>query len=469
MVKKMGQEPEVRGRILMIEKHLILADDLTGAMDAGVQLTKRGSTVTVIFDDANLEGLEVDSEIFIVDTETRNVSLDESYEKIKKTLENTKGCSFKLIYKKIDSTLRGSIGREIDSILDNSNIDVVFVAPALPKGGRTTLKGIHYVNGIEVSKSEFGTDLFAPVKESCISSLIGSQSKRKVAQVYLDIIDAGVSAVCDRVISLIKQGAEIIAFDATSDFHLQTIAIAAMKSSIEIDENLLCCGSAGLMQFINYRNIHEKKKDENKDAVDREGSTNPKTRTAKDMGLNEKKKPNLPAIAVSGSLSKITKEQIQYAVKTSNIKLVKVNINSILTGDVQDIKERAIKSLWNNKNVILDAAGDDREDLSEKRKNAPEDMAKENRLIKKYLYEIVNEILSKQPISGLIFVGGDTAVSLCMGLGVTGIRILGEVEPYIPKGKLIGGKYSGLPVITKAGGFGNPSTLMNLMLSHMNY
>jgi 4-hydroxythreonine-4-phosphate dehydrogenase len=59
--------------------------------------------------------------------------------------------------------------------------------------------------------------------------------------------------------------------------------------------------------------------------------------------------------------------------------------------------------------------------------------------------------------SGLLATGGDTARALLLALGATGMHLCGEVEPGVPLGFLDAPRR--LPLVTKAGAFGNASTL----------
>jgi D-threonate/D-erythronate kinase len=59
---------------------------------------------------------------------------------------------------------------------------------------------------------------------------------------------------------------------------------------------------------------------------------------------------------------------------------------------------------------------------------------------------------------GLVLTGGATAVGVARRLGAAGIRLGGEVEAGVPVGVLIGPRP--YPVVTKAGGFGGPDTLV---------
>ncbi|WP_228282608.1 nucleotide-binding domain containing protein [Rubrobacter tropicus] len=63
----------------------------------------------------------------------------------------------------------------------------------------------------------------------------------------------------------------------------------------------------------------------------------------------------------------------------------------------------------------------------------------------------------------LVLTGGSTAVAVSRRLGASGIRLAGEVEAGVPVGTLIGPRpYT---VVTKAGGFGSPDTLVGAVES----
>jgi 4-hydroxythreonine-4-phosphate dehydrogenase len=60
-------------------------------------------------------------------------------------------------------------------------------------------------------------------------------------------------------------------------------------------------------------------------------------------------------------------------------------------------------------------------------------------------------------LGGLVATGGDLARALLPALGATGLRLDGEVEPGVPLG--VADTSPPLPVVTKAGAFGDPRTL----------
>jgi uncharacterized protein YgbK (DUF1537 family) len=67
------------------------------------------------------------------------------------------------------------------------------------------------------------------------------------------------------------------------------------------------------------------------------------------------------------------------------------------------------------------------------------------------------------PDLALILTGGETAQHVINGLEPEGIEIEGELLEGIVRGRLTGGNWDGLTVITKAGGFGKINSLEKLM------
>jgi uncharacterized protein YgbK (DUF1537 family) len=63
----------------------------------------------------------------------------------------------------------------------------------------------------------------------------------------------------------------------------------------------------------------------------------------------------------------------------------------------------------------------------------------------------------------VVLTGGATARAVCGRLGVQALRISGELAPGIPVGTLKGGAWDGVTVVTKAGGFGGPDTLVDVV------
>lgn len=165
-------------------KLLVIADDFTGALDTGVQFRAKNSMVLVHKrgDQSLRDILEKDMQVLIVDAETRHMSPDEAFQIVYDIVDTAVTLGVSYIYKKTDSGMRGNIGSELTAFLRASKSSRIHYIPAFPQMGRITVNGIHYVNGVPVSESIFGTDLFEPVRKSAVKEIIAEQSDVMVYQ-----------------------------------------------------------------------------------------------------------------------------------------------------------------------------------------------------------------------------------------------------------------------------------------------
>lgn len=156
-------------------KLLIIADDFTGALDTGVQFAAHGVRTRVVI------GPEADfatsqAEVLAVDVETRHLLARQAYDTVAQLTAQAEQAGVPYIYKKTDSALRGNIGAELSALLRASGWRQLPFLPAFPQMGRVTVGGIHLVDGVLVTESPFGADLFEPVCHSVVTELIAEQS-----------------------------------------------------------------------------------------------------------------------------------------------------------------------------------------------------------------------------------------------------------------------------------------------------
>ncbi len=68
--------------------------------------------------------------------------------------------------------------------------------------------------------------------------------------------------------------------------------------------------------------------------------------------------------------------------------------------------------------------------------------------------------------AGLLVVGGDTLSETLAALGEgCALDCIGEVAPGVPLSRVVGGRFAGLPLVTKSGGFGGEGLLVDLLKS----
>ncbi len=114
---------------------LVVADDLTGACDAGVQFARRGMATTVLLARDAPPGW---AQVVAVSTETRNASEEDAARGVAAVAD---WITAPVVFKKVDSVLRGSPGAEIRAAMDAFGFGAAVATPAFPAMGRVVKDG----------------------------------------------------------------------------------------------------------------------------------------------------------------------------------------------------------------------------------------------------------------------------------------------------------------------------------------
>ena len=144
----------------------VIADDLTGANDTGVQFARLGARTIVPLVWHNLRSFGRRADVLVLSTESRAVSRGVAAQRAKVAAQALRRGRVPTIYKKIDSTFRGNIGAELDAILEVYSAPLIIVAPSFPPAGRAVVDGTLRVGGIPVHRTAIGRDPVAPVRQS---------------------------------------------------------------------------------------------------------------------------------------------------------------------------------------------------------------------------------------------------------------------------------------------------------------
>lgn len=407
-------------------KVIVLADDFTGANDTGVQLTKYGYFTVTILDLKKMNEYKYIADAIVIDTETRSTTKQKAYKKIKKLTPLLKEYSNSILYKKVDSTLRGNIGIELRAINEVLQPELIVFAPAFPKNDRTTIDGIHCLGNTPVSETELAQDPKNPLATSNIKELIKEDLDENIEHINLKKIRTNLDSI---VQSCIKK-AKVLSFDTENDEDLKKIC----KSIFKLNKNVIWVGSAGLADAL--------------------------ISTLKD------KNKNLPTLTIAGSVSSITRAQVQRALKNPRINLVTVDIKQIFScssKEIERVSKKCIGLIQGGKDVIVSSAND-KNSLSAVKAIAKEkkiDLSEASELIARILSNIAFEVIDKKVVSGVLLTGGDTAVHVISKLSADGFRINTELEPGIPELTLLGGPFHGTKIVTKAGAFGDDNAILN--------
>jgi uncharacterized protein YgbK (DUF1537 family) len=402
----------------------VLADDLTGAFDTGVQFRNWGLSVEVLIGDIDDSSKLGNVDVVVVDTESRGLKPEDAFKRVYSATEKLISFGAEKIYKKVDSTLRGNIGSELDAAMDASKAKLAFFAPAYPTYGRTTFAGRLLVNNTPIDKTEYVNEL--KVKTSEISAIISVQSKRKIGVVDFEKVDKGIDSIRSAVEELKRGGVEVIVFDVLTEKHLIDISKAAADTTVFI-------GSAGFASELPIG-----------------------------LGLRTPK----PILSICGSTRQVSRIQTHNLHKRLGFREIDVGILKLvdgeldMRGEVERCVGEAVAALEAGVDVSITSAPKEisvEEFISHALMRGVKE-ADAKLLIEEALGEIASTILNEAEVLGLILIGGATSLMVCQKLKVDRVSIVEEIEPGIPLTRLSNGMFA----VTKAGGFGVEDSLVQV-------
>ena len=438
----------------------VIADDLTGANDCAAQFALHIDT-KVFLPATKIKLSKVTAAVF--DTETRDINEKDAYQRVFNITKTIKTDRFEektdtidqkrsIIYKKIDSTVRGNIGSELQAVIDAIEPEITVFAPAFPQSERTTENGHQLLNGVKLENTELRNIPKSPVTTSYIPDIIKKQSDVKTAVITLKDIEKGSRHIYEQALLLKNTGVKVIVCDIKEKTDLEAVACAFLHFKTP-----LFVGSAGLADAIASLIFTQQKK-----VVDK----------------------TLPAfcqlskiLILAGSISGVTRSQCHNLLQNSdrlkaeNIRTLLVRINpELFLKDPKSEIERIIESVTNSiaslsineKLVVLIAAALDEEDVA-KAKESGQKLNIEFFTVGERMAKLMGDLMSALAPSfdAFIMTGGDTAVHACQEVGAYSFKVLGEIEKGIPLCLIDSGIPLNNVLVTKAGAFGTSQTFTN--------
>ncbi len=402
-----------------ITKLLILADDFTGALDAGVQFVGSGARIKVFSDTELSHAFEQldDADVLVLQTNSRHSDPAQAYDAIYRICREV--CAQEsiplLIYKKTDSALRGRIGAELDAVLSGGKYDVLFFVPAYPKLNRITRGGTHYVDGVPVSESAFASDPLNPVSMSYLPDVIHQYTNCPVRVVSEE---QDLSAM-----DIVQRG--IYVFDATSDERLRDVA--EWMRDLEIP--FAAAGCAGFATYVS--NLFSFPKRPRKIAIS-----------------------DATPLVVLGSLHSLTLQQMRNGQK-NGYEVISVTDYPGFKSDKdfsmpQGELERIIGLYRQGKKLILMT-----NETSVPWQHGDEDgWEAEASLIATNFGKLIGELMGAGFSGVLAISGGDTLYGVLTSLGCTSVEPLEEIEYGVVLAK-VSTRYGERYIVTKSGGMGS--------------
>jgi len=413
----------------------VVGDDTTGALDIGVMFHRAGCGVQM-FTTAPAEAW-APTDVTIIDTDSRLDNAGVAYEKVHAAARRLQVAGCTHFHKKTCSVFRGNIGAELDAMLDATGEKTAIIAGAYPLLGRTTRDGRHFLHGQPLEKTGFAHDPIHPRKTSDLVRIIGEQSRRPVGLAPLGVVRGGTEALRAHLDKM-RQNHSYILVDGETQADLATLAGATTDFRA-------FGGSAGFAAewpaFLPFGSRHG------------------------DVDVE------LPAVArgvlfVSGSLTPQTRMQTE-RLQSTGIATFEFDPSAMapdagLGQDWADAHgDRVAALIAGGRSVLVHTTQESARIQAGQQAALSEglDVAAYGRGISSQLAALCARVLELTPVAGLVVAGGDTSGSVTRRLGITGCRILHELEPGVPL--CVGfGRTEPLFVVFKSGSFGSRDFLI---------
>jgi uncharacterized protein YgbK (DUF1537 family) len=398
-----------------IPKFAIIADDLTGSLDTGLQFRKKGMATMVPF---NLARPWPKAQALVLNTDSRNLPGRLAYKRVYKACRSLKA---RAIYKKIDSTMRGNVGMEALAILDAQKIPKAIIVPTFPSQGRTVENGVLRVNGVPLLRTSYASDPFHPLGTSRIADLLRKETGLRVDRLPLREVRKDPAYLAEKIE---KSPARILVADAVSQLDLNSIASAWEL----LCGRALACGSVGLADELGSPAKVERK---TRSRISRE-----------------------PLLIISASRNPRTAEQIEEVRKHLPLPLFEPNLFRLTDPRGAGTETGALTT--GLREILSQGPGAILTTTFQKHLSGKE------RVIPEALGKVTARLLHQKRLGGLVLTGGDLAMGVCKQLSASALRIEEEVLPGIPCSTLTDGPFQGLRLVTKAGGFGEKDALWRI-------
>ncbi|GIO26727.1 four-carbon acid sugar kinase family protein [Ornithinibacillus bavariensis] len=413
----------------------VVADDLTGANATGVRLSKEGFTAaTVVFDGDIPDTAELNA--ICIDTDSRYAPDQLVVRRVKKATKQLREWGAKVICKRIDSTVRGKIGLEIDTVLGElGENSVAIVVAAFPDSGRVCSGGYLLVDGIPVQDTDVAKDPVMPITASYVPAIIQEQSEFPVGHIGLDIVLTESYQIKESIEAEIKEGKRIIVIDAVTDEDIDTIAeaMAYIKgiNLVPVDPGPL---TAAYSKAYTHQHSEQSK-----------------------------------IIVTVGSVTSLTGHQLRYLMDKTDSKPVYVSAEKLATMGQsweKEVERAVVEALEQIKrdDVLIITTHKEGNGLVDFKTIAATENTTQDALAKRItdgLAKITRLVMEQTnfPIHGCFTSGGDVTASLCALSMASGIKLEDEVLPLAAYGTLIGGHFPDLPIVTKGGMVGDKKAI----------
>lgn len=407
----------------------IVADDLTGATDSAVQFTRLGWAARMALTTPDTGSARAGEVIALV-TDARAAGPAAARSSTSAAVEALLASGASRLFLKIDSTLRGTVNEQIEGALEvwskRHPKAVAIVCSAYPAMGRTVEHGRILVDGRGVETTAIGTDPVTPVATSELCELIpgsthvalrGTRPSQNVAQLR----------------AAIDGGARIITVDAVTDEDLTRIAEATNL----LGDEAIPVGAGGLAT-----------------AIARSWSSAPPGHALPPAEASR-------VVVVVSSLHDSSRAQSDYLLahypaERTLVLAPALDLALNPAGIIAWVEQEFITRGPIPELVIVISPLERPAETALGETTAAE-------LVADSLAAVTRCVLETEGASALMLMGGEGAKAVLSRLGAHSLLVRDAIREGIPIGSVEGGIADGVTFVTKAGGFGVPQTVHDIV------
>lgn len=402
----------------------VIADDMTGASDVALTLSKGGLRVMQVMEQADDYAPYQSSDVIVAALKTRTAPVADAIEQSLAACEKLMAVGARQILLKIcstfDSTPEGNIGPVADALKRRLRAPATIVCPAFPENGRTVYQGYLFVGHQLLHESPMKDHPLTPMRDSSLARLLGAQSRERVEQIHLNTVNAGADSVEAALAAAESSGVGYLVADAVSESDLITLADANKLRPLLVGGSGIALGLPSL-----YRRI----------GLVFAGHSSRQRVLSKGR-----------AAIIAGSCSLATRKQIAEAISAG---MPAKRLNPAALADSANFDAACEWAAAQNPNMpVLIYTSDDPEKIEQVRRNMGPESAT---VIENALGEIAR-LLIAQGFDKLIVAGGETSGAVVRSISLRALEVGPEIAPGVPW--MYSADHPKVAIALKSGNFG---------------
>ncbi len=404
-----------------------IADDLTGATDLAIMLTRGGmrtlQVMSVPDGRTNLAGYDA----VVVALKTRTCPVKEAIDLSLESADALLKLGAKQIYFKycstFDSTDQGNIGPVAEALLAHLGADIAIACPAFPTNKRTVYLGHLFVGEVPLAESPMRDHPLTPMRDSNLVRVLQRQVKGKVGLIPYSVVEQGGFAVRQALDAARTAGQRLVIVDAVSDKHLLAMGEAVATAKLVTGGSGAALGLPA--NFVRYGHL--------------QAAAAPTSMRA----------PAGRALIIAGSCSEATRGQVG-AARDAGIPAFEVDPLAIQAGKLKANDLAAWAKQQPASGPVLIYSSADPAAVAAVQQQLGRDAA--GSLVEQTLAATTQHLVAAG-FTRLIVAGGETTGAVVNGLAIDALEIGPEIDPGVPWTRATG---KDLVLALKSGNFGAP-------------